>query len=138
MLLFADTSKNNLIGMNIYSAGIGLIKSAVILEWLRIFAPTRERNFFWWASHIILWINIIFYSFVLIAVNLSCLPHRRIWDRTVPGRCIDIVNLELTTAVVNLTLDLITLLIPQKVIWKLQMSRQKKIGVSVVFAVGLL
>ncbi|KEY68281.1 hypothetical protein S7711_07033 [Stachybotrys chartarum IBT 7711] len=129
---------NNLIGMNIYSAGIGLIKTAVILEWLRIFAPTRERNFFWWASHIILWINIIFYSFVLIAVNLSCLPHRRIWDRTVPGRCIDIVNLELTTAVVNLTLDLITLLIPQKVIWKLQMSRQKKIGVSVVFAVGLL
>lgn len=109
-----------------------------MLEWLRIFVPTHERNFFWWASHSILWINTLFYAATMITMNLACIPFARISDKTVPGTCIDTGALELSSAVINLVVDLLTMLLPQKVIWGLQMSKKNKIGVSIVFGVGLL
>lgn len=62
-----------------------------------------------------------------------------VWDVTVPGITrINIKSAIVAGATVNIVLDLITLIVPQGTIWRLRMSVKKKIGVSLIFAVGLL
>ncbi|RYP68499.1 hypothetical protein DL771_006651 [Monosporascus sp. 5C6A] len=62
-----------------------------------------------------------------------------IWDLTVPGgSCMERVYLDITSASVQLLTDVFTFALPQNIIWSLQMSTRKKMGVSFVFAVGVL
>ncbi|KAI0181195.1 hypothetical protein GGR52DRAFT_577779 [Hypoxylon sp. FL1284] len=81
--------------------------------------------------------TVLFYAAIIIALNLTCIPHQRIWNKTVPGRCIDIKIINLVAAVVSLVLDLAVLVLPQKIIWSLCLSSGKKLGISAVFAVGV-
>jgi hypothetical protein len=118
---------------------IGALKVAILLEWMRIFNPTSTRNSFFWTCHTILWINVLFYSASFFAINLACFPREKIWDVTIiEGHCIDQNNLYLAGTIVNLISDVAILFIPQKVIWTLNMSLHKRIGVSLIFAIGLL
>ncbi|KAI0201208.1 hypothetical protein F4808DRAFT_469863 [Astrocystis sublimbata] len=123
---------------NLYSAHILVSKAAILLEWIHIFVPTGTRNAFYWACQCLLWVNVLFYASTIIVANLVCVPFEAIWDKTIPGKCIDGKVIEVVSAALNLTSDLIILILPQRVIWTLQMRRQKKIGVSVIFAIGLL
>lgn len=115
-----------------------LIKAAILLEWLRIFLPKGTRNYFYWISVVMLSVDILFYSAALIAINLTCMPHNKIWDPTVSGHCIDSKPLDITSAAINFVIDVIVLILPQKVIWGLQMSFSKRLGVSAVFMFGIL
>jgi hypothetical protein len=44
----------------------------------------------------------------------------------------------LTSASVQVASDIIMFFLPQRNIWRLQMNWQKKLGVSVIFGVGIL
>lgn len=80
----------------------------------------------------------MFYSSGVIASASSCRPYKRIWDRTVPGKCINTFILDMTSSGINVTLDLAILLLPQKLIWRLQMTLRRKIGTSIIFGIGVL
>lgn len=41
-------------------------------------------------------------------------------------------------AAINVVLDLVILVIPQRIIWRLKMKKAKKIGVSLIFLIGIL
>ncbi|KAK8062512.1 hypothetical protein PG997_014609 [Apiospora hydei] len=92
-----------------------------------------------WTCHIVLWINILFYSASAFAINLACIPRQRIWDKTITeGHCFNENDLYLAGTIVNLVSDIAIFATPQQVIWSLHMSFQKKVRVSCVFAIGLL
>lgn len=114
------------------------IKAAILLEWLRIF-PGQTRNAFYWITVTLLSLNFIFYVVRLIGHNLTCIPHEKIWNRIqVPGKCVDTRPLDVVSAVFYFVIDIAILILPQKVIWNLNMTFQKRLGVSAVFAVGLM
>ena len=121
-----------------YIVTLMLAKIAVLLEWLRVFVPTGSRNAFFWACHITIWINALFYVAVMLVENLNCFPFEKIWDKTVPGRCVNQQDAGVVASALNVASDVLILLLPHRVIWKLQMTRKLKIGVSIVFGVGLL
>ena len=50
----------------------------------------------------------------------------------------DINAINLGAAFLNSASDISILIVPQHVIWKLQISRAKKIGISAVFLTGVL
>ncbi|KAI1125483.1 hypothetical protein F5Y10DRAFT_246884 [Nemania abortiva] len=126
------------IGANFYVASVCLLKVSILLEWLRIFSPSGDRTTFFWMCCATITFNIYWWSQSLIVLNLQCIPHRLIWDKTVSGHCIQEKLYDVITASINLILDLIVLILPQRVIWRLKMSSRKKLRVSAVFAVGLL
>lgn len=125
------------IGMVCWIAGILLVKVSILMEWSRTFAPAPTHNAFSRSCRFLVFLTVLFYLSIIIALLLSCSPVQRIWDKTVPGRCINLKHINLTAAIVNLLLNVIILLLPQKVIWGLQMSRAQRTGLSMMFAVGL-
>ncbi|KAI0595989.1 hypothetical protein F4775DRAFT_594784 [Biscogniauxia sp. FL1348] len=124
---------------NLAAGTVCFIKAAILIEWDRIFVPRGVRNYFSWTSRAILVVHVLFHLSWITAENLGCTPYRKIWDQTVAeGSCIDQKLLYIPAAVVNLITNFVVLLLPQKVIWDLQLSPRNKLGVSVVFAVGIL
>ncbi|RYO83188.1 hypothetical protein DL762_006233 [Monosporascus cannonballus] len=121
-----------------YTVTIMLYKAAILLEWTRIFVPRDTRGAFYWICHALLWINVAFYVTMLISGSLSCTPFERLWDPTVPGTCRNRKAYDVATASFSLVSDIFILLLPQRVIWKLRLRREKKIGIAVIFAVGVL
>ncbi|KAI1824024.1 hypothetical protein F4861DRAFT_285973 [Xylaria intraflava] len=126
------------VGQNLYGASVGTLKVGVLLQWARIFVPRNFRDPFWWAYNTTLVLNVLFYGSAKFVDNFACSPHEKIWDPTVEGHCINMRAETLVSAIVNLVSDLVILALPQMVIWKLNMSRAKRLGISCVFAVGIL
>ncbi|RYP16392.1 hypothetical protein DL765_005172 [Monosporascus sp. GIB2] len=126
------------IATNFYGSCVMVLKAAILYEWARIFVPRGTKNSFYWTCHILLWGNVLFYGSSKIASNLACFPHEKIWDKTIPGgHCLNERLLIVVVTVINAVSDLIILVLPQRVIWNLQMSLPKKLATSLVFAVGL-
>ncbi|KAI2618365.1 hypothetical protein GGR54DRAFT_640491 [Hypoxylon sp. NC1633] len=124
---------------NLYGAALLPTKIAILLEWLRIFVPRGTRNAFSRACCALIWANVLFYTSAAFALNLSCIPRQKIWDHSVQGQCmVDMNALVAALTIMNLMSNIFILLLPQKVIWGLQIRKSKKLGISIVFAIGLL
>ncbi|KAI1383551.1 uncharacterized protein F4822DRAFT_420949 [Hypoxylon trugodes] len=118
---------------------LALVKSAILMEWMHIFVPDGRHNYFAWAcyatSAAICCLCIIL--FIMDLVN--CTPIARNWDPLIPGGVcrFDVPKFGLASATTNFTLDFIPLLLSQKVIWGLRLSRKKKLGISFIFLIGI-
>ncbi|KAI0832163.1 hypothetical protein F5Y06DRAFT_281187 [Hypoxylon sp. FL0890] len=127
------------VSSNCYNGAIGCLKAAILLEWLHVFNPLRVRNTFSWLCQAMLWVNVLYYAASQIAINVICTPHAKIWDKTiVSGHCGDPDTLYLSGTIINLVSDILILSLPQSVIWSLKMTKPKRLGVSLIFAIGVL
>lgn len=116
-----------------------ILKTCIIIEWIRIFVPGRQRNVFFWSAWSLIALNASFYFAAVTAGNLSCTPFNAIWDITVPERkCLNVKALELAAAVIDLISDVAITILPQQVIWRLHMSTRTRLGVSLLFSIGIL
>lgn len=100
--------------------------------------PNRSRSVFFWAVLAVGIINFIIYVLAMILTLVSCVPTEKIWMPWIDGRCFSRDAADITGAWSNLVTDLAILILPQREIWKLHLSTRRKIGVSLIFSVGLL
>ncbi|KAI0532707.1 hypothetical protein GGR58DRAFT_489199 [Xylaria digitata] len=126
------------IGGILYSVTLPLLKASILLEWTRLFVPQGTRNVFWWLCMALVGIQLSFLVASVFALCFTCVPYQKIWDFTIPGKCIKKSELEITSATIHFASDIIILVLPQKVIWSLHMSLKKKLGVSFIFSLGVL
>ncbi|KAI0861224.1 hypothetical protein F4860DRAFT_476338 [Xylaria cubensis] len=124
---------------NVFVVCLPTLKVAICLEWIHLFSPKGTRNFVFWTSHLVIWLNVVFYFISLVLTNIACTPYERSWNKLLPGSCTrsDTAKTNLASAVINFVSDIIIFIIPQRTIWNLQMPLKKRLGVSVVFAVGI-
>lgn len=113
-------------------------KTAILLEWKNLFVPTKTRNWFFWATTTMIVINVVAYTVAIIMTCLRCKPVWKIWQPWVDGNCSEQKSTDVATTFINLAMDVVILLLPQPIIWKLNMTRQRRIGVSLIFSMGLL
>ncbi|KAI4592698.1 hypothetical protein KJ359_010457 [Pestalotiopsis sp. 9143b] len=59
------------------------------------------------------------------------------WDGTYEATCRDVMTQALWGAIVSIALDLATIMLPMTELWSLNLSIRRKIGVMLMFAVGL-
>lgn len=122
-----------------YSATLPLIKTAILLDWCRIFFPIdRTRNAFWCGCMAVATLQCVWGLLCIILLNMQCRPHEAIWKFYLPSRCYSLPDVMLTSASVQVASDIIMFVLPQRIIWHLQMTWQKKLGISVIFGVGIL
>ncbi|KAI1361701.1 hypothetical protein F5Y08DRAFT_314086 [Xylaria arbuscula] len=122
----------------LFEATMGTLKTAILREWIRLFVPRGTKNRFYWACVILICLNILYYTASILASALSCSPHEKIWNKSLPGKCVDNKVIFVSSASINVVSDLAILILPQKIIWNLHTTKQKKIAVSSVFAIGVI
>ncbi|KAK7754815.1 hypothetical protein SLS62_003129 [Diatrype stigma] len=131
--------ENGFYGLMFYSTVMMTIKPLILLEWIHLFASAGPRTAFNWTCYILGAANILMYFIAIMIDATSCHPREYWWDRTIEGgHCIDTKKLPIATGTINAIIDLFILLLPQGIIWRLNINKQKRVGVSLVFAVGVI
>ncbi|KAH8802593.1 putative PTH11-typeG-protein-coupled receptor [Xylogone sp. PMI_703] len=112
---------------------VGITKLSFLFLYLDIFPQKKFR--------IICWALIVQISAGLVAMSLTtifqCTPVRFSWDKTIPGECINIKAFWYGQSGWNTLMDVVVLVLPIPVIVKLQMNRQAKLGLLLVFILGM-
>ncbi|TEY62246.1 hypothetical protein BOTCAL_0165g00060 [Botryotinia calthae] len=62
----------------------------------------------------------------------------RIWNKSLPGTCVDVSKLLNTSGLFNFTTDVLILLVPVKSVWNLQMKKKRKMSVVLIFTFGMI
>ncbi|KAL8960400.1 MAG: hypothetical protein Q9193_002886 [Seirophora villosa] len=119
-----------------YCVVILLAKLPILLQYIRIFIPSRSGTIYL-ATHTLIWTNLLFYIAFAFAVIFQCTPRAKIWNHDVSGSCINVQALFLVGGSWNALSDFAILILPVAPIWRLQVSPRKKIGISLVFGTGL-
>ncbi len=122
----------------VYSFCMLFAKSAILLEWCRIFSPHRLRNTFFWVAYAIGLLNILLYVATILALNIACRPLEKLGHPWVDGTCSNRRAVDLCTSSFNLVIDLFILVLPQQAIWSLHMSRSRKFGISLIFSLAIM
>lgn len=122
----------------LYCIAIWLAKAVLLLQLQRTFAPTKSGAVYI-VCQLLLWINLLFYLISFFGMLVQCVPQTRIWDPLVTtGHCIDMCVLLVTTGAINVVSDLSMFVMPIYIVWNLHLDIRRKIGISAVFATGIL
>ena len=109
------------------------------MQYIRIFVPQKRSGLSFWASHALIWTNLVFFSAAARMVIFGCKPMAMAWDPLITdGRCLNRMRLIIASGVMNSITDLLIILAPQKAIWTLRMSLHKKLAISAIFLFGVL
>lgn len=75
---------------------------------------------------------------VFIQAFAFCRPVSYNWNKSLHGTCHDPAVAYLLAGITNLVLDVIIVYIPMPLLWRLQMSTTKKLGISAMFSLGVM
>ena len=102
---------------------------------LRIFCSV-QRDAWYWFTQFLIAVNAVFYTIFFFIPIFLCNPRSKIWNPEEDGHCLGASQLYLASAVFNMLSDMAMLSVPLYLIWNLQMSTRRKIGVCAIFLTG--
>ncbi|KAK1148775.1 hypothetical protein N8T08_008660 [Aspergillus melleus] len=109
-------------------------KISILLLYLRIFPVTWLVGVAWTTIGVI----VAWAIATILAGCLICRPFAFNWDQTIPGgSCGNQVTSFTATGVINLVTDVVVLVIPMPLLYRLQMATYKKVTLITVFGLGL-
>ena len=118
----------------LYMAGVTLPKVCILLLYLHLFEDRKERMATW----AVLCVVVLNYIGVgLVIVPAVCRPFAYNWDKTIEGgECWDQLGIWRWISLPNIATDLCILALPIPMLWKLQASLMRKVGLFVTFLTG--
>ena len=90
------------------------------------------------AVRIIIVLMLLYYVSSIIAKACICIPPQKLWKPELEGHCINNEILLLADCISSIVCDFLVLVLPMPLIWNLQLPVTKKLGLTAVFATGLL
>ena len=119
----------------IYLAAAILPKLAILSMYLRIFTTRSYRM----SVYVLAAVLIMTFLAGGLTGLLGCRPLAFFWDPTIPGgHCININAFFRWISLPNILTDIAMLVLPQPLIWTLQVTRNQKIGLRLTFLTGCL
>nr|XP_036583744.1 CFEM domain-containing protein [Colletotrichum truncatum]KAF6792887.1 CFEM domain-containing protein [Colletotrichum truncatum] len=120
----------------LYMACLGAIKASILFLYLRIFPDERFRKILWCTQVFNL---LLVVAFVATTIG-SCQPVNFFWNGwagEMKGKCINLNAFAMCHGVLNVALDVWMLILPATQVWHLKMQWQRKLGVMLMFGVGV-
>lgn len=113
---------------------------AILLQYLRLFAPQKVLDpFMWYGARIVIAVTGLFYCITAFITIFNCSPREAIWNPLITNfGCIDNEMLILSICVFNMISDIVILILPARAVWKLRIPTGHKIKIVLLFAIGLL
>lgn len=109
-------------------------KLSILFMYYRIFRfPYFKRWAYIIGTFVILWVICITFLFIFI-----CVPVQKLWNPSLPGRCINQVGTWIANAASTILTDLMILLLPVPQVWKLQLRLSEKLALTFAFGLGFL
>ena len=115
-----------------YGFTITLVKACILMFYHRTFVSHGFRRTVWGMAAFIL---LYFVPFTTAAI-FQCRPLRLAWNKTLDGVCIDYVAYFKAASIVNLVTDVLLLVMPLPVVWRLNITPRQKIAVTGIFTLG--
>ncbi|CAH0050951.1 unnamed protein product [Clonostachys solani] len=119
-----------------YGVMIAIAKLAVLWLYRRVFAPAR-RSVLEIGILILIVLTTGFYGVTTFVKIFECTPRDRIWNKTIPGKCVEMKWILNISGGFNTVTDYIIMFLPVHAVWKLQMNRTRKALVVLAFTFGL-
>ncbi|GCB17918.1 hypothetical protein AAWM_00803 [Aspergillus awamori] len=116
-----------------YDVAIASTKLSVLALYYRIFITPKFRLVI---ILTVVWV-ILWLMTMEIVLGLECRPIAKFWNSSVEGTCFNLVAFSYFTNIANLVTDIWIFLLPLPIILHLQITKNKKIGLSLLFSVGL-
>lgn len=119
-----------------YGVMIGLAKIAVLWLYRRVFSPVR-RSAFDISIVALIAVIFLFYAVTSMVKIFECWPRNKIWDKSLPGKCVQMKWILNISGGFNTLTDWLILLLPIHAVANLQMDTLKKILVVFAFTFGM-
>lgn len=116
----------------LYSLSIFVIKISWLFLLHRIFPGKRLLHITWAIGSVITAYTIV----QIVCVVLHCIPFRALWDPQVPARCINLDDVFILCASLNIGTDVAILCLPMPELWKLKVSTRQKVQLTSMFLLG--
>lgn len=126
-------AKSLFIAQFFYGILIPLAKSSILLLYLRLFSIHAWFRYTTYGLLAYVWLWGI--SEALVSI-FQCHPVAYQWDKKLNGTCIDQLSYYRWVSLPNVIHDVIMLVLPLPVVWKLQTDARRKIALTVVFLIG--
>ncbi|KAF2476742.1 uncharacterized protein BDR25DRAFT_278059 [Lindgomyces ingoldianus] len=123
---------NFYISISTYCASIGLTKTAILVQYLRVF-PTRTFQIWCWAF---IFIVVAYTIATVFACIFVCIPVQSFWNGDPNGKCINELASWFSNAAINIVTDLMIIVLPMPVIKNLNLARRQKKLLMGIFAFG--
>ncbi|KAF5025632.1 hypothetical protein F66182_2238 [Fusarium sp. NRRL 66182] len=116
----------------LYAWNLGWTKLSLLLMYYRIFRVPYFKKMAWLVgTFVFAWVICITFLFIFI-----CVPVEKLWYPDLPGYCINQVGTWIANAASTIFTDMVILCLPLPPIWKLQLGRPEKLGLTAAFAIG--
>jgi hypothetical protein len=121
--------------MIIWNTSVCLVRVSMLVFYIQLFRVTAWRYVFW----TFVGLNVASLIAIILSALLICRPIAYTYDKTiVGGYCGDLLSLQLFTAIWNLLMDIAIVVLPMPIVWGLKMKTQRKVGVSLMFGMGIM
>ena len=124
------------VGQIWYGVTATFIKVDILLLMLRVFCPSQSRLAIFIRGFIV--VICLFYFSLGMSKILQCVPREKIWNPKVDGQCVNLSILLDASGMFNILSDVVLLLIPLKGLWSLKLEKRRKVGIYVIFTVGIM
>lgn len=126
----------NYAGRPIYQLGISFFKIALLISYLRLFKGTNEKIYrrVVLGTIVLIFLGHLGCSFSLI---FACRPVSKSWNPLTPGTCLSPGPSFTAYAIITIISDVVVAVMPIPALLKLSVRRGKKIGLILIFLLGL-
>ncbi|PGH09819.1 hypothetical protein GX51_00506 [Blastomyces parvus] len=121
-------------GQLFYNLTISLAKMSILFLYMRVFYIERYIRLACISLNIFLGANA--FAFILAAI-WHCDPVASFWDKSIPNaRCLPANPLWMTFAAVNISTDIVLLVLPVQAVLRFNLRPREKFGLVLVFSLG--
>ena len=117
----------------LYIAGTWLVKTSILLLYRRLFGCNKRLNRWIWGILIFVFAHQL--TMILLSI-FSCRPVEAVWDPHVKGWCINVTVAAIIFGSINVCIDIVLLVLPIPLVWRLKIQRKWRIQLIGVFLLG--
>jgi hypothetical protein len=120
----------------IFSISLFFGRASAIFFMSRVFPRCASSTWFNRAIIVTHGLNCAWIVAIGLAYTFRCLPIQSNWDFSIEGRCLGQNAVCIGNAITAVFIDLVILVLPLPNIWTLKMRLQRKLAITLIFALG--
>ncbi|KAK0642033.1 hypothetical protein B0T16DRAFT_335240 [Cercophora newfieldiana] len=116
-----------------YTMSLACTKMSILFLYLRIMPFGLIRI----ANQVVMAIVMICNIWVFVGFFVNCIPLAKTWDPSVAGSCLPMLSVTLGNSILHVITDFAIFVLPIPILVKLKINYKKKVGLVLVFSLGL-